>query len=436
MNLPFQSYTTQQKNWCAHLLVAAVLCDHSIDREEIEFIKHAISFLENPAEQKKLMQMVQTKRAPELTAPKGFTDKQLAEIFVELVMVVIADDVITAKEQAFLRDAAGLFLLEDAYFAKLLDWAKEGVQWKKGKKILIEQCARKKSAVVQTPPKNKLYSPHPIPENNSLLVQQIVCLVCDSHYGNPRYWRLKTKTQQTLNNLFGIPTYWGSVGGHDEVNYNLHRVIVCPDCYFSSTNPDFFKKDSKHLRPSVLGVSEFRQQWLNSIRERESFLKPFEETLFTHDRAVDPALASYKLAIKTHLTLGQFDRDKHVHEKQVASLFLTMAELQIEKDQKADAIISLKQGVKWLESSFSQLSEFDGLRAARLLVSLYLYFKNDQKARVYLEYIHKQWVQKSKTFSMNETRIIKNLLMETNNLWKNRDLFKNGKVKAFHLIVE
>ena len=137
MSVPVHMLSKEQKIWYARFVIGAILADNEISPSEVDFLKQVISIIDSPEDKKDLMQLISAKKRPPLDPPKGIVKEVLAAIFLELVLIMISDLVFADKEKVFLKDVAQLFNFTDSYFAELMSWGEEGLNWKNSQRYLV-----------------------------------------------------------------------------------------------------------------------------------------------------------------------------------------------------------------------------------------------------------------------------------------------------------
>ncbi|OGG99978.1 MAG: hypothetical protein A2600_11325 [Candidatus Lambdaproteobacteria bacterium RIFOXYD1_FULL_56_27] len=138
MTVPINLLKPDQKYWYARLMVSAILADGEIDKAEVEFLRQVIGVVKEPGQKVALMQLIESKQAPPIEEPPtSIPDQILAAIFVELMMVCIADASFDQTEKNFLLQVAGMMRFTEAYTKSLLAWLEEGLNWKRTQAQLL-----------------------------------------------------------------------------------------------------------------------------------------------------------------------------------------------------------------------------------------------------------------------------------------------------------
>lgn len=130
MGVPLHILTQSQRYWYAQMIVAAILADGEITKPETDFIKEILPILKKPEERVELTNRIANKSAPSVFKPSGVAPKILAAVFIELALVMISDIDFASTEKEFLDEVARVFQFQNDYYAELLAWCEEGLDWK------------------------------------------------------------------------------------------------------------------------------------------------------------------------------------------------------------------------------------------------------------------------------------------------------------------
>lgn len=100
-NTPISKMNDHQKEWFATAIVAMILADGSVTREESESLMRSISFVRNPTLVETLKKYIAYQTVPNLTAFNGWEDKlkNRAIMMLDLMKVAIADRDFSPKEK-------------------------------------------------------------------------------------------------------------------------------------------------------------------------------------------------------------------------------------------------------------------------------------------------------------------------------------------------
>lgn len=92
------------KLWFAKAILGAVTSDGRVDKEELLFLKQAISFLDDIEEIKKLIEAAKRREIPELTQRKDFSRDVAFKMMMCLCQIVSYDGEISEGEDLFIRE--------------------------------------------------------------------------------------------------------------------------------------------------------------------------------------------------------------------------------------------------------------------------------------------------------------------------------------------
>jgi hypothetical protein len=120
-----------QKHWLAVAICSAITADGNIAPEEIQYMERALGFLESKSEANKIIQAVKDQKLPKLERfPEG-TRQIEVQIFIELLLVVCADNVLGTNEIDFLLTIGRKLGFGREYVRITIRWASEGIVWKR-----------------------------------------------------------------------------------------------------------------------------------------------------------------------------------------------------------------------------------------------------------------------------------------------------------------
>ena len=165
------------------------------------------------------------------------------------------------------------------------------------------QCARTVRADMAV----KLGAEAPVSQrvesNNSLLYRPIYCV---QHAGRPQLNRYLVRPGAACveNDLFGLPTY-NPTPDHDEVDFNLLSIMVCPECLFSSAHVGYFldpaeKKEKRHHFDAAT-----LRALVNDMPGRIEIFTNRSGDFFTENRTAEDAKIACEMAIRCSEILHQ-----------------------------------------------------------------------------------------------------------------------------------
>jgi uncharacterized protein (DUF2225 family)/uncharacterized membrane protein YebE (DUF533 family) len=422
--VPLDQLNSAQKLWYAQALISSIMCDGVIDKEEVSFIKMASSFIDDPKEKQKLMAFVKNKMVPPMKAPPNIPPGILGQIYIDVMMTISADENISYKEQAFLKQLADFCDFSKGKYDEILGWSNKGITWKQDKNNLIAKIEFAKKV-------DKVDKPVESSKNNSILERNVQCFVCKSEK-TFKVFQLKSKTQKSDRNIFGIITYSESNEGYDMIDYNLVKIIVCPTCYFASAQKEMFKRSEKNKTPEVLS-DKFRKSWKESIERRKKSVKGIEPELETLDRSLTTVFKTYQLAIATASSLADATNDP-VQKWMVVSLMLNLAEILSDNGEPDKADQYLKQTAKKAEDVFKEAqNDTVSFKSARILLLIALYFSDIRTAGTYIDFIIDMVNRKMDTLDAADAILLKKIHGETKKAVEDRDNFKKENLSGFHM---
>ena len=428
--VPLDKLTSEQKNWYAKVLIATIMLDGLVDDSELQFLKAAMSFLDNKKDQQQLVGYVRNKMSPPLSEPPDVPEDILLLIFFEVILIVSADESLSYAEQTHLKNICNLCGFSEDVISKAIEWCHQGINWKQNKNPLIGRCK-----FGSMPLKQQAQGPlEHHPENNSVLFRNLHCFVCDSPQVIKAF-QLKPHSQEPHRNIFGITTYLESLTGNDYIDYNLIRPIVCPTCFFASTEKNLFRKSKTETPPKILENRKFKQFWLKDIEQKKVSLNGALGELSDIDRSVSTAVKSYQLAEKSARILAKVNHDQ-TFEWQVVTYKLYMAELLMSDGMENKAEEALEQARQLADELFKNAaSNMTAIKSARLLYFIALYKNDVRVAGPYVDYIRNLHLNQTTTLNPNELAVLKKVYGETQIALKNRGDYKKEKLLGFHMAI-
>jgi len=238
----------------------------------------------------------------------------------------------------------------------------------------------------------KKYTSIPV-HKNSLRVVSVSCRMCSQK--RIPFLVLQSRSMLTKANIFEVPSYVEAIPGRDFCDYNLIRITVCPNCYFSSSYESDFEKESgkKSLLKAPFDKEAIVEQWMQNTSERKKLVESQLQGFFDENRNVKQALISYDLAIMTNDAIFKAEEAKDIRRRDYntarKSVFYQMfkAELLVTNNQPEEAQKLLKETAIRLEEIFPYLDNEPSIRAGFLLGMLNLYFEEYRKVGQYLTFL-------------------------------------------------
>ncbi len=426
--VPLDKLNPEQKKWYANVLIATIMLDGLVEDTELQFLKAAMSFLDNKKDQQQLVGYVRNKMSPPITDPPGLSEDILLLIFIEVILIVSADESLSYTEQGHLKTIANICGFDSELLDKAVNWCNQGIAWKQNKNPLIAKCK-----LSQTTRPAEVHGPLvPFPGNNSVLYRKLECFACGSTKSFKGF-QLKPHSQEPNRNIFGITTYLESLGDQDFIDFNLIRVFVCVDCLFASTDKNLFRKSSKDQVPPVLSSPKFKEQWLKGISQRKSRLTADLNELEGIERSLPVVINSYTAAIRTNLALAKISKDQS-YDWQAVTLKLTLAEIVMNNGDEEKADKTLDDAMAIADDLFrNAANNLIAIRSARLLFFIALYKNDIRVAGPFVDYIRNLYLSPDDKLKPNELAVLKKVYGETQSALKNRSDYKKENLTGYHL---
>lgn len=119
------------KKWYAHAIAGAITSDGVVEKDELEFLEKAISFLETKEDIYELVSMVKNKELPELGGMTNLDRGSAFRMIVTVTTIVANDGKISKGEAAYLKDITDKLGFGPQFSARCLDWAVKNAQIRK-----------------------------------------------------------------------------------------------------------------------------------------------------------------------------------------------------------------------------------------------------------------------------------------------------------------
>lgn len=434
LKVPVSKLNPVQQRWYAETLISSIMSDQQLDVAEVGFLKMAISLIKDDAQRNEVTNLVRKHQTPKLRKPPGIPKQILIRIFIEVMLIISADESLDKKEQHYLQNLAIACDFSESLFKRLVQWCIQGIKWKRAKNPLINRCRidfgkgqqdlklirggdaandnvtvtgeeREEDAsaspddeteTVSGSPERRDEGGQPVdveplpevednPDNNSITNFNMDCYVCNTKL-SVKFFLLKEKSQKPRHNIFGIPNYKIAADGFDQVDYNICKVAVCYHCFFASPQKEMFRLKPTDQPPRVLNSEEFRQQWMESRESNKDFFKDHLDELHSIHRSIDAVIKSYQAAIKASTLLAEAN-NSHEIAWHTITLRLTLAQVLVEHGKKNEADALLKQIQKRSIDLFKNVkNRFVTFRSGRLIVLISLYFGDNKTASRYFDF--------------------------------------------------
>ena len=100
---PISKLDPRAREWFATAMVAMVLADGNIDRNEMEFLLRVVGLVREEATVERLKKFIQFKTMPPLGSPTGIPRKTGMSMIIDLIRVAVADQDFDAKEKEMVQ---------------------------------------------------------------------------------------------------------------------------------------------------------------------------------------------------------------------------------------------------------------------------------------------------------------------------------------------
>lgn len=140
MHVKLDELNEEQRLWYGYLVASATKADGEVNQSEVEFLINTLHFL-NPSQKGQVQNYLKTSGIlPDLgKVPSGLNKIQLANIFTDLIWVIVSDGKLTRDEKSFLTTVGNWFKFPDGYLEKLLKWGEQMLVAEKYRRQVIGQ---------------------------------------------------------------------------------------------------------------------------------------------------------------------------------------------------------------------------------------------------------------------------------------------------------
>ncbi|MDH5560635.1 MAG: DUF2225 domain-containing protein [Deltaproteobacteria bacterium] len=426
MQIPLKRLNDKQKRWYSQTLVATVMLDGLVDQIEKSFLKMAISFLEDPQDKKQMLAYIGNKISPPMVRPPPMPKQYLMIVLIEVILIISADESLSYREIEYLQKISDNCGFSKEEFNRLMDWCNHGINWKQNKNSLFVKCRFKEKTRIRDVEGG--LEDHP--ENNSVQTRFFECYLCGPEV-KVQAFHLKPKSQKLRQNIFGITIYDESMPKFDYINFSLIKVIVCPTCFFASPHKEYFKKSKDDKAPHEMNLTALKQNWMESLKAREELIGDNPDELLEIKRSISTVIKTYQLAILTAEALVKNDHSDNL-KWQLILLKLTLAEITMSAQQENKAEELLKQVNELAETLFNQSSNnIVSFKAAKILLIIAVYEKDDRKANQFYEFFTKMLKEKVRLLKKTELSVLQKVYGEVKEVYLNRNNYAKKKLDGF-----
>jgi hypothetical protein len=480
VKVPVSELNPEQQLWYAETLIATILSDEVLDQAEVKFLKTAISLVSDDRHRQELTNQIRNKKTPALSEPPDFSHAVLIRIFIEVLLIISADESLDPQEESYLRNLADLCGFSDELFQRLMSWCQEGIRWKASKNPLIATCEimqegkgsdlkifkgeKQKQGGVQVfsrdtpgaggskvftqeeeaakePPPPVEEAPEEVMEEPAIEVEEdfnsvektdLDCFICGTEK-SVRFYQLDPQSHKPSHNIFGIPVFLVNNDGFDFVDYNRCKVAVCTSCYFASPQKMLFKAGQKAKLPQPLRNPRFKKYWLKDQEEKSLAFKHHKNELSKANRALAAVVKSYQMAIRASSALAEINKSSELEWHSI-TLKLTLAEVLMShgKSDRADAMLQQisEKAVQMFEGA---KQKFIAFRSGRVILLIALYFDELKTAAEYHKYFTQVRNNELKSLNDNDKTLFKRIYGEVSRAFENQRKYTRQSLNGFHL---
>ena len=425
--VPVKKLNIAQKKWYIDVVVAALMVTGLQAKREINFLKMMINSTDDPEEKRVLKLHVLLKHRPPIKKAPSLPVEVQVQVLQELVLILSANGDMTFKGQQLFKLMLELANLPIIIYQKLIEWCNYGIAWKKEGQALIRGVKRKISAEDEEALMRGILISHP--NNNSIQSRELSCFMCEGDLKAIRF-QVKPGSQKIRNNIFGIPVYLGSYEAFDPVDYNRSRVIVCPNCYYTSINKEMFRRNEKEKPPEEFVVPEFRKVWMDQLDSRRlMFENPDEIGILNCSRGT--VFTSYRLAISAADMMAEyFDDEKYLSHSIYLKLTLAQVVMGYKEIQQAFELIrEVYEDTNRLY--INTQDNHTAHRCARIMMLIALFLEDEPKAVEHFDYLSTYAKDKADLLPYRERLEFNRVYTECQQIYDYREQYKKSSLNGF-----
>ena len=132
-----ESLTPEQQSWAANLAISAIWADGEITLPEFERFSKLMQLMSDRNETRVLVKKLESKELEPIELVKGLDQDALAQIYMEMLGIMICDWDLAEGEKDYLDKLASTFGFTKMYHNKLIHWAEEGLSWQEEQRYLL-----------------------------------------------------------------------------------------------------------------------------------------------------------------------------------------------------------------------------------------------------------------------------------------------------------
>ncbi len=490
LGVPYTDLSPDQQQWYAEVLIASIMSDQKLDASEVSFLMNALNMIPDETRRRKMTQQIRLKKTPNLVEPPNMSQNVLVRIFMEVMLIITADESLDLQEEAFLKQLSCTCNFPIELSDQLLMWCHRGIRWKRAKNPLIPRCrietgngkgpllrfsrdempnitksfsadeepdgadftvtekATGSLHVPEEPGQNEsqaIKQEEPIDNdsvatdvdtgqlnslNNSIIDYNKGCFVCGQKR-SAKYFHLDPHSQKPKHNIFGIPIYQISADGFDPIDYNQCKVTICSNCFFASTQKQLFKSKSSSPLPGVLSPPDFKKLWLQDTDSKRVMFKERINEISSIDRSLATVVNSYQLAIDASTRLANLNESFELSWHTI-TLKLTLAEVLMSHGKKNSAERLLKQIQKRSLGLFKTVkNNFVTFRSARLILLIAIYFGDATTIERFYTFFHNFKTKRFDNLEKGDQQLFKRVIGEVNRVVVDAAGYRREKLDGF-----
>jgi len=419
--------SAEQKRWYADVLVAIIMSSDGYGTTDKRLLKSALSVPDTNEERQELMGYIKNNVLPPIRTQPDIEKKLLVTIFLELIMIVSADEFLSTKEHSVLKRISDACGFSDPEFLKLLEWCKKGIIWKKSKNDLIKKGKNQHDKSITILEEKFVVEPC----NNSIMSIKLGCFICNTKR-EIKIFRLIPDSHKQKTNIFGVATYNESNKGFDYIDFNRLRVSICPSCYFASVENRLFKRKRVKEIPADISHPEFIKYWLKQRPQNRLLFKNHPD-MYSHERSIAVVTKIYQLAIDANQVLRKINKNESKQWSEIV-LSLHLAEILMSNGKRQAAEKQLLKTQKAAIQQFSHTSKRLSIltfKNAKVIFLISLYFAKYDVSESYFEFFKQVYTEKADGLCEEEQQALDKIYKDVQVVYKNRKHYLKENLNGF-----
>lgn len=228
---------------------------------------------------------------------------------------------------------------------------------------------------------------------NALLRQELICPF-HSFGVKVSYYQLRAGKVYADTDLFDLPVYRQAARDGDFIDYHLAGLAVCPDCFFTTNDPNYFEDPNHSATTTDLAgnrnayrIDRATRSKLATtsgarglmIHDRVGTPKP---SFFSFDRSPEEALVAYEVAIESSKALHESAPVRRSIE------LLRIGNYELRRAlilgaigyPTADVLHHRRSAAAWLTRAFGECKGVAMYKAAYQLLAIHVHLDDDKAA--------------------------------------------------------